>query len=170
MIRVIALASLTVVLAAVVTWEIMTPESTLEPAPPRAVASETRKAPATAFNADDLSRVAATIDARPLFNPGRKPGDGPAVPVAAAADSRNTDLPRLTGTIVGPDGGRAIFAGAGGKPRTAAVGETVGGYVVQAIVPGAVTLSGTDGERVVHPSYEIDQPAADAARPRGSSR
>jgi hypothetical protein len=99
---------------------------------------------------ETLSDIAARITARPLFSPARRALDTPA---GAVADTSRGGLPRLTGVIVGPGGGRAIFAGADGRPRTAAEGDTIGVFKVRKIDPGVVILSGPEGERVLRPVY-----------------
>jgi len=97
----------------------------------------------------------AAILARPLFSPGRRPAAGPK---AAAAPS--AALPRLTGTIVQGSDRSVIFVPAGGgKPVVAHEGTEVGGYKVQAIQAGSVTISGPDGVHVLRPAF-APQPTA----------
>jgi hypothetical protein len=82
--------------------------------------------------------------------------------------------------VVGPTGSRAIFAGADGKSRAAAEGDAVGAFTVQAIGPGRVTLSGSDGDRVLRPTHVqvlgqlpgalTDPPATASARTREPPR
>lgn len=86
----------------------------------------------------DAGRVAAMLT-RPLFSPGRRPTPG--VPTAARAEP-----PRLTGTLLGPFGRRAVFAGTG-KPVSAGEGDSLGTWTVQAITAGFAVLSGPDGRR-----------------------
>ncbi len=86
----------------------------------------------------------AAILARPLFSPGRRPAA--AAPTAA--------LPRLTGTILHGSDRSVIFAPiGGGKPVVAHEGTEVGGYKVQAIQAGSVTMSGPDGVHVLRPAF-----------------
>jgi hypothetical protein len=103
--------------------------------------------------------------ARPLFSRDRRP-----TPVVARAGGGSTiaSVPRLSGTLVGPFGRSAIFAGeSGGKPVVVAVGGSLGGYTVQAIEPGHVTISGPEGVRQLQPSYDAAarRAVADAAPP-----
>ena len=101
-----------------------------------------------------------TVLARPLFNRDRRPADAPA---AVAAGEASTPLPRLTGARISPAGRRAIFAGAdGGRPVVVGEGDSVAGYTVQAISPGAVTLQGPDGQRSVSPTFDPSPRRADA--------
>jgi len=89
----------------------------------------------------------ATVLARPLFSRDRKP-----TPTEAKSSAATTlaALPRLTGVIVGPFGRTAIFAGTdGGKAIVAGEGTSVGPYTVRSIQPGAVTVTGPQGERMV---------------------
>ncbi len=115
--------------------------------PPPAVAPPARPAVARAAGwrptAAAEARRAATILARPLFDPSRRPPAGP-----AAAGSL-----RLSGVVVGPFGRLAIFEPAqGGKPVVVRVGERVGGAIVRAIAPDRVLVAGIDGPRVLLPS------------------
>ena len=84
---------------------------------------------------------AATALARPLFCRDRRPTPAAAAPDAAAPALAG--LPRLTGIVLGPSGGTAIFAGtAGGKPVTVRQGDTVGPYRIEAIDSEGVHVSG----------------------------
>ena len=69
-----------------------------------------------------------------------------------AAAAASDDLPRLAGVIVGPGGGRAIFAPAEGRALVVPEGGHVGRYTVRSIVPGQVTLSDSEREFVIRPS------------------
>jgi len=92
----------------------------------------------------------AAILARPLFSPGRRPAAGPTAAAAPPAA-----LPRLTGTILHGSDRSVIFAPAGGgKPVVAHEGTEVGGYKVQAIQAGSVTVSGPDGVHVLRPAFD----------------
>ncbi|MEN0076490.1 MAG: hypothetical protein AAGC69_19045, partial [Paracraurococcus sp.] len=91
----------------------------------------------------------ATILARPLFDPRRRPGDAMAAGAPAASG-----LPRLTGVMVGGFGASAIFeTQAGGKPLVVQAGDQVEAYLVQSILPGEATLLGPDGRHVLRPAY-----------------
>lgn len=150
---------LLILLTLVLTWELIEPElgadnwrtvTTLAAPVPAAMAGS-GDTPAREFDAAALADVAASVAGRPLFSPGRRPSDRPAS--TATVDASRDGLPRLTGVIVGPSGGRAIFAGADGKSRTAAEGDAIGTFKVQTIGPGLVTLSGSEGDRVLRPTY-----------------
>jgi hypothetical protein len=95
----------------------------------------------------------ATVLARPLFRPDRRP---PALPDAAVGKAAN--LPRLTGIMIDGGGRRAIFADER-KPIVAVEGDRIGVYLVQAIAPGEVTVYGPEGQRVLRPAF--DQKAGD---------
>jgi hypothetical protein len=160
------LCGLAVTLALCLTWELTAPEPAPDTSASRMVASSpslsrtTMTKPGTEpYEGKALIDVAASITERPLFNPTRRPPAGPA-PVATGTAPGDV-LPRLTGVIVGPGGGRAIFAGIDGKPRTAAEGDTVGEFKIRSIGPGLVTLSGPEGPRVMRPTY--------VAMPRGAT-
>lgn len=96
----------------------------------------------------DLAAPVRTMLARPLFSQTRRP--------AAHADGSGAalsgDLPRLAGVIVGPGGGRAIFAPAEGRPLVVPEGGHIGRYLVRSIVPGQVTLSDSERVLVIRPS------------------
>jgi hypothetical protein len=63
-------------------------------------------------------------------------------------------LPRLTGVVVSPAGGFAIFAGIeSGKPIVVRAGDQVGDTVIEAVATGQVTLRGPDGIVVLHPGF-----------------
>ncbi len=90
-------------------------------------------------------RWMATILGRPLFTPSRRP------PAEAA---QVTGALRLTGTIVGPDGPRAIFEPQeGGRAMVVREGERVGGALVRAIAPGKVFIVDGSGLRLLQPSF-----------------
>jgi hypothetical protein len=170
-----SLCCLLVMLALVLTWEITAPESGSDnpvsltaPSPGtslQAAMTGSGKAPPRAFDPAALIDVAASITDRPLFVPGRRRFDRPAITTVAVAVTDG--LPRLTGVIVGPSGGRAIFAGADGKSRTAAEGDAIGAFKVRTIGPGLVTLSGSEGDRVLRPTYVTSLGTAPGGPPSG---
>ncbi len=110
------------------------------------------------------SESVATILARPLFDPHRRPQPGAADGAPAA-----TGLPRLAGLIVGPSGRAAIFASdAGGKPTVVAEGARIGPYLVQSIQADEAVVRGPDGVLTLHPTFQSappDQPAGSPAPP-----
>ncbi len=89
--------------------------------------------------------------ARPLFSRNRR---APAeTPILAAGPLES--LPRLSGVIVSPAGGFAIFANIeGGKPIIVEAGGHIGAAVVEAIAVGRVTLRGPNGIVVLRPISE----------------
>lgn len=93
----------------------------------------------------------ATLLARPLFSPSRRPAISPAPASGPAA------LPRLSGILVSHDRKIAIFAG-GDKLIVLREGGQLANYSVQSIEPDRVTLHGGKGEQVVLPSFEPDEP------------
>lgn len=121
------------------------------------VAAEPRPArvPAhgVAASAAVLEDAARVILDRPLFSPSRRPG------VAAAAVS--TELPRLAGVIVGPDGARAIFAGAeNSRAIVARAGGHAGPYLIRSVGLNGVSVVGPNGPQLLHPVYDHDAPRA----------
>ena len=161
--RAVALCCLIAVLGLVLSWELATPEDRAAPADPASVAGPSKATRTTAdksapreFDAEALADIAASVTARPLFSPTRRPSSRSDKAVGSAA--AREELPRLTGVIVGPSGGWAIFAGADGKSHAAAAGDAIGAFKVRAIGPGVVTLTGSEGDRVLRPSY-VNPPA-----------
>lgn len=98
----------------------------------------------------DSSRWADAAVARPLFSQSRRPLADNAV----AAVSTPYTLPRLTGVIVGPAGGLAIFAGVdSAKPTIVRPGDRLGPALVETIAAGQVNLRGPDGPVVLRPGF-----------------
>ncbi len=97
-------------------------------------------------NLQELNRVLN----RPLFSQNRHPAADIAPSVARSAEP----LPRLTGVVVSPAGGFAIFAHADDdKPIVVGRGDHVGAAVVETVSVGRVTLRGPDGIVVLHPNF-----------------
>jgi hypothetical protein len=95
-----------------------------------------------------LGDIADTVLERPLFSPDRR------LPKSAAVAGGDTEtVPRLTGIIVGPDGGRAIFDDGSGRPRIVAEGDRLGRFTLGEISPGQVSLIASEGERVLRPRF-----------------
>jgi len=154
----IALCCVIAVLSLVLTWELATPEDNplsvdaAEPTgPSRAAVGGTDKSSPREFDVAVLADIAASTTERPLFSPTRRPSSRTVN--AAGTTARRDEVPRLTGVIVGPSGGWAIFAGADGKSHAAAAGDAIGAFKVRAIGPGVVTLTGSEGDRVLRPTY-----------------
>jgi hypothetical protein len=162
--RLAALCCVIASLGLVLSWELATPEDTAASAdaavaaePSQAGRTATNKASSHEFDAEALADIATSITARPLFSPTRRPSNGPEKSVGSA--TARQEVPRLTGVIIGPSGGWAIFAGADGKSHAAATGDSIGSFKVRAIGPGIVTLTGAEGDRVLRPTY-VNPPAA----------
>jgi hypothetical protein len=95
--------------------------------------------------------------ADPLFNaPLRRPENASS---ANDADPPLRDV-RLTGVVIGPDLGIAIFAVAGTNSRVLSEGETLKGWRLDRISPKGVVLSGPAGNILLEP-----QPNANLVRP-----
>jgi hypothetical protein len=161
------LGGIAVVLAAILAWELLSPPNDL-PVSAAARADPVQVRQVAEPDLDILSDVAKTLLARPLFSPDRRPAPPIAAVVAAGAGD---DVPRLAAVIVGPAGGRAIFDDGSGHPRIAAEGDSVGHFKVGAIAPGQVSLTASEGERVLRPRYATSAgasgpPAAGAAGSR----
>ena len=156
--RMVALCCVIAALGLVLSWELATPEDNAASAD-AVVAADPSQANRTAadksspheFDAEALADIATSITARPLFSPTRRPSNSSDKSVGLT--TAREEVPRLTGVIVGPSGGWAIFAGADGKSHAAAAGDAIGAFKVRAIGPGIVTLTGSGGDRVLRPTY-----------------
>jgi general secretion pathway protein N len=107
-----------------------------------------------------VGQWAATILARPIFNPDRRP--------AALADSSDAaePLPRLTAIIIVAGVSRAVFSTPGAKPILVGQGGAVGGYQLKEIKTDSVSLLGPDGGMTtLRPQYLA--PAATAVPGNG---
>ena len=132
-------------LAAIIAAE-LAPAPATPPLPEIAVPAMPDSPAAQPVPAGSSIGAVATILARPLFAPSRRPPSAPATATAASL--------RLSGTIVGPSGRRAIFEPAGGgKPVVVRVGDRVGSEIVRAITPGTVLVVGADGPHLLAPAY-----------------
>lgn len=127
------------------------------PRPPSALLKPA--APSHALE-EDRQALLDNILARPLFAATRRPVAAPSGPAPTPAS-----LPRLAGILVNGGVRSAIFAGSGGaKPVVVREGAQIGGYTVQSIEPGQVTLAGTGGAQVVRPTFDA-RPQSAAAGP-----
>ena len=161
-------AGLSCALALVLIWELGQGNSDADAFTP--VLQQQGAASAVAaptLDAGLVSAAAATALARPVFSPTRRPATEPNATVAPppAKDA----VPRLAGIIISPSGRRAIFADAAGHAHTATEGGQVGRFTVSAIRPGQVTVTSSEGERVLRPSFANAGPAAAStadSRPR----
>lgn len=91
------------------------------------------------------AELAATIAARPLFDPRRKP------PMRDAAESSLApSLPRLTGIVTSSDAAWAIFeTSRGNRPLVMREGDRVGGRLIQSISSGGITVQDLEGARIL---------------------
>ncbi len=133
-------------LLAVLAWEISgSPQEDVVPA----------RSPATAVTAPpepgeiSTREWVATVLARPLFSPDRRPAVA-----TATAGAGLSGLPRLTGIMVGPFGRSAIFAADSHKPIIVQEGARIAAYTVKTIDAAEVRVVGPDGMRVLHPAFE----------------
>ena len=142
---------LAAVLAGSIAWQFV-PVDERDDAQPSAPSQASASVPGPAVPAGRPAELAASILARPLLSPGRRP------PTAPRAATPVTELPRLTGIIISPDGRSAIFAG---RPRALVIpeGGQVGEYTVRQIAPGLVTLNGPVGLVALQPSFDAARPS-----------
>lgn len=93
----------------------------------------------------------ATLLARPLFAQDRRPSKLDLAPTSAGPE-----LPRLAGVMVSAQGSSAIFAAVGGgKVIVIGTGASIGGFIIQKIEAGQVTLVGADGGmHLLRPSFD----------------
>jgi len=108
---------------------------------------------ATVAPAGDTGTWQATILARPLFRPDRRPLSVAPVVVATA-------LPRLSAIVMTAKGATAIFDGGDGKPVIVAAGGDLDGYKVQSIGRDRVELAGPAGRTVLRPQFASPAVAA----------
>ena len=113
---------------------------------------------------ENIAPWVATILARPLFSPTRRP---PAAVASAGPVKPATEMPRLSGVLVSEAGRAAIFAYPGQKPTIAHPGDQIGPYRITSISEGAVTLAGPAGSVTMHPSFANtgERPVAAPAGP-----
>jgi hypothetical protein len=147
-----AVVALAVGLVAIIGWEVggAPPAGVTSSPPPAAPAASPASAPAV----DREREWVATVLARPLFSPDRRPSPE----AAAVATAGPNGLPRLTGTLVAPFERSAIFAAAGRDPIVVHEGARIDAYTVMSIEAGQVRLRGPEGTRILHPTF---QPGAD---------
>jgi hypothetical protein len=147
----VALSLLAAALAVTVSLEVSQIPNGASPAannPPKPKALPSGANDGTSFSMpskDVAQGRLATILARPLFAPARRP--------PAGAATTEEGLPRLAGVIIGPDIRRAIFAPAKGSATVVTEGGRTAGYDVHAIGPNEVILSGPDGEHRLRTGY-----------------
>jgi general secretion pathway protein N len=95
-----------------------------------------------------LSGWRASVLARPLFDPSRRPpaavSQAPAIPV---------EIPRLSGIMITSTEKMAVFSPAAGSPIIVAVKSQLGPFTVLAITGDSVTLNGPDGVVVLRSKF-----------------
>ena len=140
-------------LSGVVAWELVGPVQT--PRVPGPVRAADMWAEPAADLPNHVGQDVASILARPLFSPGRRPL---APDVVAEAAPAAAVLPRLAGVLVTAAGKSAIFAA---EPRATVVqeGGKLGRFTVRSIEPGQVVVAGPDGLRTVQPSFDLSRAA-----------
>ena len=137
-----ALALLAPCIAGLVAWELNP-----RPVPVALPVAEPAARPGPAAPPPDPGTAAATILARPLFDQARR--SRPAGTVAAPG------VPRLAGVLVSGTERTAILVPPDARAGIAAhEGAVVGGFTVQAISAGTVTLLGPDGLLTLRPSFD----------------
>lgn len=113
------------------------------------------------LGADRRRAWAETVLARPLFSPDRRP----ASVAATGAGDAPASLPRLAGILMDGPRRSVIFAAPdGSRPTVVAEGGDLGGFHVQTVEAGQVTVVGPDGTHVLRPSFD-PRPATPAAPP-----
>lgn len=104
---------------------------------------------------------AETASARPLFSRSRRP-----MMMAPAVKPSSAAAPRLTAIVATPAGRLALFARPEGGPALAiAEGDRLGEETVQSIIPGAITLFGPAGARVLETQFDRTHAPARAGEP-----
>jgi hypothetical protein len=155
-----------VLLAAALPFEFRSQRSsTTEPGKPPARTDETLP---VQNDRPAIDQLTATILARPLFSPTRRPAE------TASADHPETSLSdmRLTGILITPDQHLAIFAPAGGKLLVRSEGEMISDWRIESIATQSVLLTGPTGPTTLEPKADPNlvrvqtvQPAATPPQP-----
>lgn len=151
-------------LVATLAWEVglFAPPDRPAVARPRASVA----APPSSAVPDHTGDWVATILARPLLSPDRRPA--PEVSAAGSGSRAPDGLPRLSGVLVGPFGRSAIFAADGAKPVVVGEGSRVSAWTVRLIQAGEVQVVGPGGVRTLHPSFPTSPGAP--SRPEGAGQ
>jgi hypothetical protein len=153
--RIIALAGATLALTLIIGLEAYTglpptitaqPVASIKGVPPSADAISLETADGTG------TRRVATILARPIFSPDRRP-------IEHGVQAVTPGLTRLAGVIVSPLGKTAIFAAfVGGKAIAVGEGGRVGAFFVEAIEAGVVLVTGPGGQQLLRPTFDAGVP------------
>jgi hypothetical protein len=140
-----------VVLAGVVFLELESSVSNVESRPPAPSQKPANQGPPPVQH-ESLENLVATILARPLFNPTRRPPDTGSSQNAADPGLRDV---RLTGIVVAPDRRLAIFALSDKKKSLPlSEGETLNGWRLDSILQEQVSLSGPGGTTTLMPKAD----------------
>lgn len=97
-----------------------------------------------------LKQLVATILARPLFSPTRRPAENAA---EGRTETSLSDM-RLTGILVTADQRLAIFAASSDKPLVRSEGETISDWRIDTISTQSVSLSGPNGTTTLEPKSD----------------
>ena len=158
------LLALGVVLAATIALELtggVADDGGMMASTPRPAPALPSRAAASPVLEDDRQALVDGILARPLFATTRHPADAPAGPAPTPVG-----LPRLAGILVHGSSRSAIFAASGSaRPVVIQEGGRVGGYTVQSIEAGQVTLVGPGGSQVLRPAFDGRPQSAAAGLP-----
>lgn len=148
-----------------VEWTMSGPSGTPPPTMPAPAAKRTEPSAPAVPGLEQMQAWVDALRARPLFAQDRRPAK-----LDAAAAPASVELPRLAGVMVSAQGGNAIFAAAaGGKAVVIGAGASIGGFTVQKIEAGQVTLVDADGGiHLLRPSFDpkLVPTRADSAAPR----
>ena len=156
------LLSLSILFAAVIFFEVEgnpAEKTAIAAAHPRPAAPATR--PQRKGRRESFVRA---ILARPLFSPSRRPD------VSAGAGTKEGSAladARLTGIVTRQGLRLAIFAVKGKRPLALTEGDSVSGWRIEKITPGAVALRGAGGMRMLAPKSDrvLARPPLPAAFP-----
>lgn len=148
----ILLGTLAATLGGILGWQIAgSPERARVDLTPRP-ATVTARNLTPAVPANQIREWAASILARPLFEPSRRP---PSVAEVSLPAQTIAPPPRVTGIVISSTGRSVIFAGGTtDKPIIATEGTRVGAYTVKSIVLGQVVVEGPSGLQTLQPSYD----------------
>jgi hypothetical protein len=110
----------------------------------------------TALPAPDMEAIVATILARPLFAPGRRPPQiASFAPIAETEEEAPRQLRgRLAGVTIRPGVREALFIREGQKPMAVNVGGELDGWRISAIEPDRVILSSASGSQTIKPTND----------------
>ena len=117
--------------------------------------------PAARNDQPPVHQLTATILARPLFNPTRRPQQADA---NGHADHSLGDM-RLSGIVITPDQHLAIFVPAGGKPLLRSEGDMVSDWRIESIADESVSLTGPSGTTTLEPKADPNLVRVQAVQP-----